>query len=128
MPRTRKSARSGRTLSYITYYIYILHLGDDFVYGFSGRDHRQNVCVGAYLAVDYNCSVHVESLFQCRFDVLALCDPHSLNSEGVCQLYKVGRTVRICLREAVAIKELLPLANHAEHGVVHYENDNGQAV
>ena len=51
-----------------------LHFGDDFVDGFSRRNHRENICIGTDVAVNNNGLVHFKSLCENRLDFLGLCD------------------------------------------------------
>ena len=80
------------------------------------------------MTVDHDGGVHIERFFERGHYLLALCDAHAFNAERGRELYKVGGAVRVGLREASAVEQLLPLAHHAEHRIVHNEHDDGQVV
>ena len=95
-------------------------VGDDVVVALAGRHHREHLLRGVGAEVDDDRAVvDLVGLLDGRLDLLGRLDPHADAAHGLGPELVVGQVGReVHLGVALLVEHLLPLADHAEVGVV----------
>ena len=96
-----------------------IHLSDHLIHRASRRDHRKYVVIGRNAAVNHHRLFESKGLLQRFFHLAVLRNGPPLDTEGLRKGGEIGLSVGVGLGEPPALKQLLPLAYHTQHLIVH---------